>query len=151
VGSVRVREARAGDLAALVRLYKQLAEDRTESLPAGPDTAAAALGAIEAQAGRTLLVATVDGAVVGTADVMVMANLTHRGSPWAMIENVVVDEASRRSGIGRALMEEVIRRCDADGCYKIQLLSREHRRGAHVFYERLGFERAAIGLRRYLA
>jgi ribosomal protein S18 acetylase RimI-like enzyme len=113
--------------------------------------AAVVLEAIEAQPSRSLLVATVDGAVVGTADVMVMANLTHHGSPWAIVENVVVDEALRRSGVGRALMEDVIRRCEADGCYKVQLLSREHRHGAHAFYERLGFERVAIGLRRYLA
>ena len=47
------------------------------------------------------------------------------------------------------LLGVVLRRCDVEGCYKIQLLSRSHRHDAHAFYAGLGFERVAEGFRRY--
>lgn len=108
------------------------------------------LASIRTQAGRHLLVAMVEGAVVGTADCSIVANLTHRGRPWSVVENVVVDDRCRRQGVGRRLMEEVVERCRAQGCYKIQLLSQQHRSGAHAFYESMGFQATAVGFRRYL-
>jgi len=46
-------------------------------------------------------------------------------------------------------MREIERRVEQAGCYKVQLLSRKHRHGAHAFYEALGFEASAEGFRRY--
>jgi GNAT superfamily N-acetyltransferase len=151
MGPVKVREATEHDLDALINLYGQLAEDRVESQPALPSTAASILTAILRQPGRTLLVASVADSVVGTADLFVVANLTHGGMSWAIVENVVVDEKQRGTGVGRALMEEVVARCREVGCYKIQLLSRSHRVAAHAFYQHLGFEPSATGFRLYLA
>ena len=151
MGVVQVREWMAADLDAVLDLYVQLAEDRPESQPASPLAAEAILSSIAAQPGRTLLVALVDDSVVGTADLLLVPNLTHHGMAWAIVENVVVDQHSRRAGVGRALMEEVVERCRRADCYKIQLLSREHRTSAHVFYEGLGFQPSAKGFRLYLA
>ena len=95
--------------------------------------------------------ASVADSVVGTADLFVVANLTHGGMSWAIVENVVVDEKQRGTGVGGALMEEVVARSREVGCYKIQLLSRSHRVAAHAFYQHLGFEPSAIGFRLYLA
>jgi GNAT superfamily N-acetyltransferase len=168
--TVTVRDARPEDLDALLSLYHQLAEDRFESRPAGRPATAALLQAISMQPGRSLLVAAIDrptadraptdrsaaarsGAettIVGTADLLVVPNLTHQGMPWAIVENVVVDESCRRLGVGRALMEAVVDRCREAGCYKVQLLSRTHRLGAHDFYARIGFEASATGFRRHL-
>ncbi len=105
---------------------------------------------MQAQTGRALLVATVDGTVAGTADLCVLAGLTHGGRPWAVVEHVVVCERFRRRGVGRALMQEVVVRCRAAGCYKVQLASRQHRLGAHEFYRALGFETSALAFRLYL-
>jgi GNAT superfamily N-acetyltransferase len=150
MGEVRVSEATQRDLDALLRLYDQLAEDRVESQPASRPTAAPILAAILSQPGRALLVASVADRVVGTADLLVVPNLTHKGMGWAIVENVVVDESQRGTGVGRSLMEEVIVRCREADCYKIQLLSRTHRVSAHAFYQHLGFEPSATGFRLYL-
>jgi GNAT superfamily N-acetyltransferase len=147
---VEVREAASADLDAILGLYVQLAENRPESLPAHGPEAENLLTAIAAQPGRTLLVAAVADMIIGTADLVVVSNLTHRGMAWAMVENVVVDQDRRRAGVGRALMEEIVRRCRQADCYKIQLLSRTHCQSAHVFYESLGFQRSAEGFRLYL-
>jgi GNAT superfamily N-acetyltransferase len=148
---VLVRPAGPADLAALLGLYDELAEDRPESLPADREDAGRLLAAISTREGRALLVAVVGGLTVGTADLLVSPNLTHGGRPWAIVENVVVAAGARRQGVGRALIEDVVRRCESAGCYKIQLLSRRHRHAAHSFYESVGFRVTAEGFRRYLA
>jgi GNAT superfamily N-acetyltransferase len=84
---------------------------------------------------------------VGTADLLVVPNLTYDGSPWAIVENVVVDPAWRGRGVGRALLRHAVRTAEDAGCDKLQLASSNQRVDAHRFYERLGFHRAAVGFR----
>jgi GNAT superfamily N-acetyltransferase len=151
VDSPRIRPAVADDLPVLLDLYRQLAGDRAESLPAGPAVAGPVLARILADPTRQLLVADAGGRVVGTAELIVHANLTHGAQPWAIVENVIVAADARRLGAGRALMDHVLAEARAAGCYKIQLLSRGERGDAHRFYDGLGFERSAIGFRRYLS
>ena len=148
--AVRVRAAGEDDAGGLVHLYDQLAGDRDEARPAGAADARALVARLQSQPDRALLVAEAGGAVVGTADVVVVDNLTHGGRPWAIVENVVVDERWRGLGVGHALMDEVVARARRRGCYKVQLLSRVERVDAHRFYEDLGFDRSAEGFRRYL-
>ena len=146
-----VRLATASDLSDLLRLYRQLTGDEAGSLAPDSVAAKALFEAIAAQPRRDLLVAEVDGKVVGTLDLLTVANLSHGGSPWGIVENVVVDETSRGRGIGRSLMDEAVRRCRDAGCYKVQLLSNKRRSQAHEFYRSVGFEAVAEGFRRYLS
>jgi ribosomal protein S18 acetylase RimI-like enzyme len=91
----------------------------------------------------------VDGDVVGTADLVVVPNLTHRGEPWAVLENVIVTSSHQRMGVGSALLEHLIDVARAARCCKIQLLSGKHRTWAHEFYESMGFEAVAEGFKLY--
>lgn len=59
----------------------------------------------------------------------------HRG--W--INYLAVEPASRRLGLGRALMEEAERILRAAGCPKINLQIRTANAGMRAFYERIGF------------
>jgi predicted N-acetyltransferase YhbS len=147
-GGIRIRPAAREDLPRLIELLGEL-HDR------GGDEAVARRASdtweqILASSGRTVLVAEDGGELVGSADLVVVPNLTHDAAPWAIVENVVVADARRRQGMGRALMEEAVARARAAGCYKVQLLSRLDRAGAHDFYRALGFERLAEGFRLYL-
>jgi GNAT superfamily N-acetyltransferase len=150
-GPVLVRPATADDLSDLLRLYQQLGESRPSALPADSDKAKSLMEVIAALPGRQLLVAEVGPKVLGTADLLIVPNLTHGGAPWAVVENVVVEEGAQRRGVGRALMEDVVRRCTDASCYKVQLLSNKRRSQAHQFYRSVGFEAIAEGFRRYLA
>jgi GNAT superfamily N-acetyltransferase len=147
---VTVRPATTADLADLLHLYQLLAGNRVNALPAEPEEAMSLLKVISTLPSRQLLVAEVDGKVVGTVDLLIVANLTHNGAPWAIVENVVVDEIVRRRGVGSALIDEVVRRCSDAGCYKVQLLSNKQRTQAHGFYRSVGFEAVAEGFRRFL-
>jgi len=152
--SVEVRRAVAADLPALLHLYEQLADglgSGPDAPPVSPAEAEAAFANLLSQPQRTLLTATLDGAVAATADLLVVTpNLTHEGRPWAIVEHVVVEHRARRRGVGRALMEDVTRRAREAGCYKLQLLSSRRRTQAHAFYQALGFEASAQGFRIYL-
>jgi GNAT superfamily N-acetyltransferase len=147
---VSVRPAVLGDSEALIELYAQLAEDRSAARPSRGDDAVSLLASILHQENRCLLVAMMGSIVTGTADMLIVENLTYEGRPWVIVENVVVDQKHRRHGVGRALFEEVFRRAREAHCCKVQLLSLKHRKDAHEFYRSLGFQSLAEGFRLHL-
>ncbi|MEW1722168.1 GNAT family N-acetyltransferase [Streptomyces sp. NPDC093109] len=143
---ITVRTATEADLSALLSLYAELNPD---DAPLPPATAAATWAAVSRQQGRTVLVADVDGTVVGTADCVVMPNLTRGGRAILFVENVVVAGSFQRRGIGRRLMEAAVRLGESAGCYKVQLLAADDAY-VHTFYETCGFRPLATGFRRYI-
>ncbi len=146
-----VREAKLDDLDRLVALYLELMDDQPSAQPGDADGSRPVLETMLDDPARHLLVATIDAEVVGTIDLLIAENLTHHGEPWAMIENVVVTARSRRSGVGRALMEHAFGIARTAGCYKVQLMSGMDRGPAHSFYEGVGMGPVAQGFKIYLA
>ncbi len=57
----------------------------------------------------------------------------------AWIEDVVVDTAARRQGVGKALTQFAIQRARERGAKAISLTSRPTREAANHLYQRLGF------------
>jgi GNAT superfamily N-acetyltransferase len=149
--AISVREAVAGDLDPLAALYEQLTGPLGEPVPDPQPDARSVLESITADPARSLLVAELDGEVVGTVDVLIAPNLTHYAQPWALVENVVVDERARRGGAGRALMLRAIELAREAGCYKVNLISGNDRGAAHSFYRSLGFEAVGQGFKVYLS
>lgn len=86
-----------------------------------------------------LLVLEVDGVVVATAYLNVMPNLTRSASPYAVIENVVVDQTKRRSGLGKRIMKATLEKAWELGCYKAMLMTGSRNPATHAFYEACGF------------
>ncbi|WP_261559344.1 GNAT family N-acetyltransferase [Frankia tisae] len=150
MSSLRIRPAVTDDLPALLELYRQLARFPVGSLPTDPAVAGPVLARILTDPARWLLVAEAGDRVVGTADLVIIANLTHGSRPWAIVENMVVDARTRRCGVGEALMTHVLDTARAANCYKVQLLSRNDRSEAHAFYAAVGFTQSAAGFRIYL-
>ena len=142
--SVTVRAAVRRDLPALLRLYAQLYPEVER--PAAIDNEAI-WAAIAATPGRTVLVAELEHQVVGTVDVSVVPNLSRRGEPVLLVENIVVDGDHRRAGIGRSLVAAAQEIGRAAGCYKLQLAAAEEE--AFRFYEALGLELGGRTFKRY--
>jgi GNAT superfamily N-acetyltransferase len=61
-------------------------------------------------------------------------------APDCWLEDVYVEEAARRSGIGRALGEAALDRARQRGCRRIQLDVNEANPRALALYEELGFD-----------
>ena len=141
-----VRAAERDDLPALLELYREL--HRADPV-VDEDTAEAVWAQMEAQPGRTVLVADTGTRIVGTVDTYVVANLTRGARPILFIENVIVTADHRRAGVGRRLLDAALEIARSAGCYKIQLLSAADP-PAPAFYEANGFRAIARGYRRYL-
>ena len=142
-----IRRGSRADLESLIGLLQQLSLNEPRE---DPDALAAyelAFEAIDADPRQTLLVCEVDGAVAGTAVVVVVPNLSHTGRPYAVVENVVVDSACRGRGFGEALMRRAVELAREAGCYKVMLTSNRQRLDAHRFYERLGFVPSHVGMK----
>jgi GNAT superfamily N-acetyltransferase len=77
--------------------------------------------------------------VLGSVTLIIIPNLTYVARPFALIENVVVDEGARGKGIGESLIRQAIESAREEGCYRVSLTSNKRRQAAHKFYERLGF------------
>jgi N-acetylglutamate synthase-like GNAT family acetyltransferase len=139
-----IREATEADLPQLVALLARLAPDdpkREDMSSPLPYEYHLVLRQIIETPGQHVLVLEERGKIVGTAALSVMPNVSHRGTPYAIIENVVVDEKARSKGYGELLMRHAIEEARRAGCYKVSLTSSKRRSEAHRFYERLGFER----------
>jgi GNAT superfamily N-acetyltransferase len=97
-----------------------------------------------------VLVAEVDGEVVGVCQVMVFPHFQHTGGWCCELESVHVRDDARGQGIGAKLLEgaeEIARR---EGCYRMQLTSRNVRLDAHCFYVANGFEQTSQGFKKTL-
>ena len=147
-----IRAAIRSDLGAILRLLRELGGTaHAHSTRVRMSSASVrAWTRMENDPDRTVLVAEQRGQIIGTLDLLIVANLTHDAQPWAVADNLVVDPDLRRRGIGRALMEDALDRAFQAGCYKVELLSHEGGQDAHAFYTALGFTEAAEGFRRYL-
>ncbi|MFF8293083.1 GNAT family N-acetyltransferase [Streptomyces sp. NPDC016309] len=143
---ITVRSAVEADLSAVLTLHSELNPD---DAPLPRTSAEAIWAAISRQQGRTILVADAGGTVAGTADCIVLPNLTRGGRAILFVENVVVAGSFQRRGVGRRLMEAAVRLGESAGCYKVQLLAADDEY-VHTFYEACGFTSQAEGFRRYL-
>ena len=81
----------------------------------------------------------VKGEAVGRAYLYILNNDLHE-EPFGFMEDVFVDETQRGSGIGRALVEAVIKEARRRGCYKLVATSRTERPRVHALYVDLGFK-----------
>jgi len=125
---------------ALDRLLPQLS--------AGPFPDRAALEALVRSEAADLVVAReASGRIVGTLTLVVYR--TPLGV-HAWIEDVVVDQAARRQGVGEALTRFAIRRARDRGVKAVSLTSRPAREAANRLYQRLGFTRWETNLYRLL-
>jgi GNAT superfamily N-acetyltransferase len=104
---------------------------------------------IERDPNHHLIVAETGGRVVGSATLLIVPNLSHRGLPWSVMENVIVDENMRRKGIAGVMIEHLVELARRSGCYKIGLSSSKKRPAAHAMYESLGFKQYGLGFRIY--
>jgi GNAT superfamily N-acetyltransferase len=149
---IKIRRAARGDLPRLIELMKGLTITTSNAEADGASSLAEyerVFEQIERDPQHHLLVADVGGQVVGSGDLLIVPNLSHRGMSWAIVENVIVDENMRRKGIARELMKHMIDLAKKSRCYKIGLSSNRRREGAHRFYESLGFQQYGLGFRIY--
>jgi GNAT superfamily N-acetyltransferase len=81
---------------------------------------------------------TEDDIEIGRAYLYLMHNDLH-ARPFALMEDVYVEEKHRSKGVGLELVKQVIEIAKKNNCYKLIATSRTSRPKVHELYQKLGF------------
>ncbi|QFY62177.1 GNAT family N-acetyltransferase [Rhizobium grahamii] len=91
---------------------------------------------------RCFLAFSPDGSAIGFAEACLRRDYVNgcKSSPVLFLEGIYVEEASRRSGVGRALLEAVRGFGNASGCTEFASDALLDNIDSHRFHAALGFE-----------
>lgn len=142
---VSIRPMTAGDLPATQELLLQL------GYPLSSEELRQCYEAVVGAANHTLMLAEQAGRVVAFCHVYARPALDK--PPEAIVQALVVDLASRGSGMGKTMMTAVETWARDRGFTSVALTSSMTRAEAHAFYEAIGYQRTATShmFRKYLA
>lgn len=115
-----------------------------------PESYTKAFEEIDGDKNNELIVAEIDGAIVGTLQITFTPSISFQGGKRATVESVRVDAKFRGQGIGKELMKWAIERARRENCFAVQLTTNADRTEAHRFYENLGFKGSHLGMKLYL-
>jgi glucosamine-phosphate N-acetyltransferase len=82
--------------------------------------------------------------VIGTATLLIEQKFIHNGGKAGHIEDVATRKGYEGKGIGKKVIEELIKIATENGCYKVILDCNEK---VMEFYEKTGFRKHAIMMR----
>ena len=136
------RIATRSDVPAILELLAddEVSRSRDGAVSEAADAAHwAAFEAIDADPRNELIVADVDGDVVGTFQLTFTPSLSRGGRERMTIEAVRVRGDQRGRGLGRSMMEWALDRGRERGCGIAQLTTDKRRSDAQRFYVSLGF------------
>jgi ribosomal protein S18 acetylase RimI-like enzyme len=85
-----------------------------------------------------IYVAELDGEIAGAVSLWIQPRLNWT-TPQGWIPDLYVDEAFRRRGAARALLDACAKECRRRGCHVLTLESGHQRAEAHQLYESYGF------------
>ncbi len=147
--SLQFRSAAVDDLEAIVEMLADdfLGAQRERLEDPLPESYLKAFREIDADPNNELIVAELDGRIVGALQLTFTPSLSYQGGKRCTVESVRVDAAHRGKGIGREVMLWAIERAREAGCISMQLTTHSERSDAHRFYQRLGFSGSHLGMK----
>jgi GNAT superfamily N-acetyltransferase len=143
------RPAKRADLPAIVRMLADddLGSQREQYEDPLPKSYYSAFEQIDKDPNHELIVAELDGELIGTLHLMFLPSISNRGGLRAQVESVRVDGTHQNQGIGSEMMKWTIERARGRGAHLVQLTTHRSRQDAHRFYERLGFIKSHVGMK----
>lgn len=125
---------------AMQRLVPQLSPS---SSPRREDVAAI----VSSEASSLLIARDMAGKIAGTLTLVIFHIPT---GVRAWVEDMIVDEHARGTGIGAALTQEAVRLAREAGARTLDLTSRPSREAANALYHREGFTKCETHVYRYI-
>lgn len=142
-GQVHVRPAGPDDLHALVRLLGVLFSIEADFTIDEDRQRRGLMMMLDDPERRCVLVACVDGRVVGMCTAQMVIS-TAEGGPVAWVEDVVIEPAFRGQGMGRRLLGTLQEWVRQRGGTRLQLVADVENEPALRFYLHLGWQRTQL-------
>ena len=148
---MQIRIATRADVPAVLHLLADDEISRARGFGDAPEQMdagiRAAFEAIDADERNELIVAELDGEVIGTCQLTFIPGLSRGGAERLLIEAVRIRSDQRGRGLGGDLIRWAVERARARGCRMVQLTTDKRRTDAHRFYANLGFEASHEGMK----
>lgn len=141
---ITIEALKPEDMPALLELYQELNPPNIEfnlSLESG----LAAYVQMKKENCSLLAVAKENGKVIGSALGICCQCIIGK---FLVIEDVIVQENQRGKGIGHMLMDALDDFAKKQNCLYSFLVSSDFRKGAHRFYEQVGYTDGVVGFRK---
>jgi GNAT superfamily N-acetyltransferase len=147
--NITFRLAQRSDVPSIVRMLAddELGSQREKYAEPLPESYYVAFEQIAHDPNHELIVAELDGEVIGTLQLMFLPSISFQGGLRAQVESVRVDKSYQGRGIGSDMMKWTINRARERGAHVVQLTTHKSREDAHRFYERLGFKGTHLGMK----
>jgi ribosomal protein S18 acetylase RimI-like enzyme len=131
-----VREANKDDFDGLMKLYMQL---HNNPIPEKTPEIMELWNRIINDKDHHIIVAEEDGKIISSCVCVIIPNLTHNQQPYALVENVVTDEACRRRGFATRCLYYAKEIAIKKNCYKLMLLTGSKKESTLNFYRQAGY------------
>jgi ribosomal protein S18 acetylase RimI-like enzyme len=147
--SVLFRRATRADLPSIVRMLAddELGSQRERVETPLPESYYFAFEQINKDPNHELIVAELNGEVIGTLHLMFLPSISFQGGLRAQVESVRIDKRFQSQGIGSEMMKWAMEHARRRGAHVVQLTTHSSRVDAHRFYERLGFKGSHLGMK----
>lgn len=93
-----------------------------------------------------IIVVEINNKIVASGTLLIENKIIHGISKIAHIEDIVVDESTRGTGLGKQLINFLTNLAKYNECYKVILNCKESNIG---FYEKCGFEKKEVEMVKY--
>ena len=133
-----IREITESDFDGLMRLYMQL---HNNLMPEKTPEIMELWGRILSDKNHHVIVAETDNRIVSSCVCVIIPNFTHNQQPYALVENVITDEAYRKQGYASRCLAFAREIAIRENCYKLMLMTGSKEESTLIFYERAGYNR----------
>jgi len=138
VDNVIIRKMTAADIPAVEVLYRQYWNEKSNV-----EKMAEKFAQVEPRDDYVFFCAEQDDKIVATVMGIVCEELYGDALPFLLAENMVVDPACRRQGVGRLIFDALEDWGRSKGCRQVLLLTESNREDARAFYTSIGFHPTA--------
>lgn len=135
---MQIRETKEQELSGLLELYRQLHDN---AMPDMTDGLLKLWKRIMEDTDHHVIIGIEDQKIIASCVLIIIPNLTHSQRPYALIENVITDEAYRKRGYATQILNYAREKSKSEDCYKIMLLTGSKEESTLNFYERAGYNR----------